>query len=114
MSKWIELANPMFAWVRYDQGGSIYPVLFHGLVSEQEMKGIHRRYDLKADEASLPIDELVRRYPIDGSVPSNAEPAGASRDETGDPFEGRLSTATFVLGVTALLLFILAALIFPA
>lgn len=114
MSKWIELKRPIFAWIRYGQAGTIYPAVFHGVISQQESKDIYRRYDLKPGEDSLRIDELSRRYPIDGRVPTNVEPGGESYHDAQERMESRLSTATFVLGVTALLLFILAALIFPA
>lgn len=114
MSKWIELKQPIFAWIRYGQGGTVYPAIFHGVISQQESKDILRRYELKPGEESLRLDELSRRYPIDRERPVNVDPEAGSYYGAQDRMEGRLSTATFVLGVTALLLFILAALIFPA
>lgn len=114
MSKWIELKLPIFAWIRYGDGGTIFPAVFHGVISQQELKDIFKRYDLSADEASLPLDELARRYPIDGPPPAKAGQPLGDRNLTEGLFEDRLSTVTFILGVSALLLFMVAAFLLPA
>lgn len=113
-SKWIELESPVFAWSRHGHGGALYPVVFHGLISRGEALQIVRQHNLKPGEESLSLADLAQRYPIDGEPPRGVKPVVESHDAEHDPIESRLSTATFVLGVTALLLFILAALIFPA
>lgn len=109
MADWIELQKPIFVWMHCATDGTTYPAIFHNVISRQEAKDICRRYELKPGEAKLRIDDLARLYPLHDRP---RVPGILDADEPSPP--RRMSTLAFTLAVLALLLFMMAALVFSA